>query len=354
MHPAMQRRRHRLMIRRTTSRSGRRKGLTTVLLAIAIFIVALIGGSVLGTGGAMFAAYNYFATDLPAPNILDDIQLPQSTLVYDRTGKVLLARFECQNRESVAFKDVPKWIVDATVATEDKTFWSNSGVDVNATIRAFLANAAAGHIVQGASTITQQVIKYAGSIKEAQAKASPASPLPSAQAQAEAQAQAQAQSVADVCRPPELTFLSGRSYVDKIKENILALQVTAAYPGQAGKEKILETYLNLIFYGNGSYGIKAAAANYFGLTDLRKLTLAQAAFLAGIPQQPTTYDPYQNPQGAAPVIVRRNQVLDAMLANGYITKAEHDKAVRTTWQQMHPSRVTSILKEPPFSFRVER
>ena len=130
------------MIRRTTSRSGRRKGLTTVLLAIAIFIVALIGGSVLGTGGAMFAAYNYFAADLPAPNILDDIQLPQSTLVYDRSGKVLLARFECQNRESVAFKDVPKWIVDATVATEDKTFWSNSGVDVNATIRAFLANAA--------------------------------------------------------------------------------------------------------------------------------------------------------------------------------------------------------------------
>ena len=341
------------MIRRTTSRSGRRKGVTTFFLAFLIVVAAFIGGSVLGTGGAMFAAYNYFASDLPAPNILDDIQLPQSTLVYDRTGKTLLARFECQNRESVAFKDVPKWVVDATVATEDRTFWTNTGIDLNATIRAFLANAAAGHVVQGASTITQQVIKYAGSIKEAQAKLPTPSPLPSAQAQAEAQATAQAQSVADVCKPPELTFLSGRSYVDKIKENILALQVTAAYPGQAGKEKILETYLNLIFYGNGSYGIKAAAANYFGLTDLRKLTLAQAAFLAGIPQQPTTYDPYQNPKGAAPVIVRRNQVLDAMLANGYITKAEHDKAVRTTWQQMHPSRVTSILKEPQFSFRVE-
>jgi membrane peptidoglycan carboxypeptidase len=353
MHPAMQRRRHRLMIRRTTSRSGRRKGLTTALLAVVIFFVALIGGSVLGTGGAMFAAYNYFAADLPAPNILDDIQLPQSTLVYDRTGKTLLARFECQNRESVVFKDVPQWVVDATVATEDKTFWSNSGVDVNATVRAFLANAAAGHIVQGASTITQQVIKYAGSIKEAQAKAPSPSAVPSAQAQAEAQAQAQAKSVADVCKPPELTFLSGRGYVDKIKENILALQVTAAYRGRPGKEKIFETYLNLIFYGNGSYGIKAAAANYFGLTDLRKITLAQAAFLAGIPQQPSTYDPYQNPEGAAPVIARRNQVLDAMLANGYITKVEHDKAVATTWAQMHPSRVTSILKEPQFSFRVE-
>src|SRR6266550_6684401 len=292
MHPAMQRRRHRLMIRRTTSRSGRRKGLTTVLLAIAIFIVALIGGSVLGTGGAMFAAYNYFAADLPAPNILDDIQLPQSTLVYDRTGKTLLARFECQNRESVVFKDVPKWVVDATIATEDRTFWTNTGIDVYATGAAFWQNLQAGHIVRGASTITQQVIKYAGSIKEAQAKGPAPSPVPSAQAQA-AQAQAQAKSVADVCKPPELTFLSGRSYVDKIKENILALQVTAAYPGRPGKEKILETYLNLIFYGNGSYGIKAAAANYFGLTDLRKITLAQAAFLAGIPQQPSTWDPYQ-------------------------------------------------------------
>lgn len=341
------------MIRRTTKRSGRRKGVTTFFLALGIVVAAFIGGSVLGTGGAMFAAYNYFSTGLPAPNILDDIQLPQSTLVYDRTGKILLARFECQNRESVAFKDVPKWIVDATVATEDRTFWTNTGIDLNATIRAFLANAAAGRVVQGASTITQQVIKYAGSIKQAQAAAASPSALPSAQAQAEAQAQAQSKSVVDVCKPPELTFLSGRSYVDKIKENILALQVTAAYPGRAGKEKILETYLNLIFYGNGSYGIEAAAANYFGITDLRKLSLAQAAFLAGIPQQPTTYDPYQNPKGAAPVIVRRNQVLDAMLSNGYITKAQHDKAVATTWQQMHPSRVTSILKEPQFSFRVE-
>src|SRR5438034_3922005 len=187
MHPAMQRRRHRLMVRRTTSTRGRRHGVATLLLGVLIAFLVLIGGSVVGTGGAMFAAYNYYAAGLPSPNLLDQIALPQSTLVYDRTGKTLLARFECQNRESVAFKDVPKWVVDATVATEDRTFWSNSGVDLNATIRAFLANAAAGHIVQGASTITQQVIKYAGSIKEAQAKNPTQSPIPSAQAQAEAQ-----------------------------------------------------------------------------------------------------------------------------------------------------------------------
>src|SRR5437016_12254148 len=99
MHPAMQRRRHRLMIRRTTSRSGRRKGVTTALLAVVIFFAALIGGSVLGTGGAMFAAYNYFAADLPAPNMLADIPLPQATLVYDRTGKTAPPRLECQTRD---------------------------------------------------------------------------------------------------------------------------------------------------------------------------------------------------------------------------------------------------------------
>jgi membrane peptidoglycan carboxypeptidase len=351
MHPVMQRRRHRLMNRRTTSRHGRRQGLATVLIAAAVVFVALVVGSVVGTGGAMLAAYNYFAADLPDAHILDDIQLPQSTLVYDRTGQTLLARFECQNRESVTFKDVPQWVVDATVAVEDKTFWENSGVDFNATIAAFLQNLRAGQVVRGASTITQQVIKYAGSIKEAQA-ATP-SPTASASAGAEAQAQAAAQSEADICKPPDLTFLNGRTYVDKIKENILALQVTAAYPGIAGKQKILETYLNLIFYGNGSYGIKAAAANYFGITDLSQLTLAQSAFLAGIPQLPSVYDPYLNPAGAAPAIGRRNEVLARMLDDGYITQAEYNTAVATTWDEMNPSRVTSVLKEPLFSFRVE-
>ena len=100
---------------------------------------------------------------------------------------------------------------------------------------------------------------------------------------------------ADVCQPPEPAQSS--NFEDKIRENILAMQVTAAYPGREGKEKILETYLNLIYYGNGSYGIRAAAANYFGITDLAELTNSQAAFLAGLPQRPSFYDPYQNPNG---------------------------------------------------------
>ncbi len=137
------------------------------------------------------------------------------------------------------------------------------------------------------------------------------------------------------------------------------MQVTAAYPGRAGKEKILETYLNLIYYGNGSYGIRAAAANYFGLTDLAQMTVAQAAFLAALPQAPSFLDPYQNDAGepgseeaAAAALRERNLVLGAMLEEGYITAAEARAARETTWTEMNPSRLTSVLREPQFSFRV--
>jgi penicillin-binding protein 1A len=162
---------------------------------------------------------------------------------------------------------------------------------------------------------------------------------------------------ADVCQPPAPSLST--EIEDKIRENILAMQVTAAYPGRAGKERILETYLNLIYYGNGSYGIKAAAANYFGITDLAELSLAQVAFLSALPQQPSVLDPYQNPAGepgseeaAADALRERNLVLGAMLEEGYITRAEYNQARGTTWLEMEPGRIRSILREPHFSFRV--
>ena len=137
------------------------------------------------------------------------------------------------------------------------------------------------------------------------------------------------------------------------------MQVTAAYPGRAGKERILETYLNLIYYGNGSYGIKAAAANYFGIQNLEEMTVAQAAFLAALPQQPSYLDPYQNQNGepgseeaAADAIRERNLVLGAMVEEGYITAAQAREARETTWLEMNPKRLTSVLREPQFGFRV--
>ena len=242
--------------------------------------------------------------------------------------------------------------MNATVAAEDRTFWTNDGIDYTAVARAALANLQAGGVVQGASTITQQVIKYAGSIKLEQAAHQPASAAPSVALDPGTQPAA-----ADPCLQPNLTFLTGRGFGDKIREQILARQVTAAYPGRAGKEKILETYLNLIFYGNRSYGIKAAAANYFGTADLSQLTLSQAAFLAGLPQLPSFYDPYQpveNPRGPARAMARRNEVLAAMLREGYISQLQLDNAVAVTWEEMNPHKVQSVLLEPQFAFRVER
>lgn len=339
------------MMRRTTRRRAPRRGLATAFLVMIGVFVLFVGGSIAGTAGGLLAAYGYFSSGLPDPNLLDDIELPASTYVYDRTGKVLLARFECQNREQVEFSELPEDIVNATVAAEDRTFWTNDGIDYYAVAAAAVANLEAGGIVRGASTITAQVIKYAGSIKQAEEQAAQAtgSAAPSAVLDPEASVPPVED---DVCQPPDLTFLAGRGYDDKIREFILARQVTAAYPGRAGKEKILDTYLNLIFYGNGSYGIKAAAANYFGIADLQDLTLAQSAFLAGLPQLPSAYDPYYNDQGPARAISRRNVVLDAMLRDGYITARQAREAKATTWEEMGPSRITSVLREPHFSFRV--
>ena len=340
------------MARRTTRRRTPRRGLATAFLVMIGVFVIFVGGTVAATAGGLLAAYNFFATGLPDPRLLDDIELPASTYVYDRTGKTLLARFECQNREQVSFGQLPDAIVDATVAAEDRTFWTNDGVDYRAVAAAALANLEAGEVVRGASTITAQVIKYAGSIKEAEAE----EPEPGGSAAPSVPLDPEGEEAApeDVCEPPDLTFLAGRGYDDKIREFILARQMTAAYPGREGKERILETYLNLIFYGNGSYGIKAAAANYFGISDLNELTIAQSAFLAGLPQLPSAYDPYFNDQGPERAIARRNVVLDAMLRDEYITQAEHDEAAATTWQQMNPSQIVSVLREPHFSFRVRR
>ena len=355
-----------MMTRRTTRRGSRRRGLATFLLVVLGVFGLTFVGSIMGTAGGMFAAYSYFASDLPEPNVLDAIEPAESTYVYDRSGERLLARFECQNREAVTFDELPDVIWQATVASEDRTFWENNGVDLQGIVRAALANLEAGEIVQGSSTITQQVIDYARVLREeaGSTQVDPdATPAPSIavvdpDAPATEGEEAAAEEATDVCQPPEPNQSS--EIEDKIRENILAMQVTSEYPGREGKERILETYLNLIYYGNGSYGIRAAAANYFGLTDLSQMSISQAAFLAGLPQAPSFLDPYQNPNstledpeaGAADALRERNLVLGAMQEEGYITASQAREARNTTWVEMNPSRLTSILVEPHFSFRV--
>src|SRR5438445_5450595 len=194
---------------------------------------------------------------------------------------------------------VPNRKQDATIAIEDKTFWSNPGVDVAGIVRAFQVNSSSGRITQGGSTITQQLIK---------------------------------------------TRLLGDdpTFTRKIKEAILAVEATRTF----SKSQILEMYFNQIYYGNQAYGLKAAAATYFGVTDLNQLTLGQMALLAGLPQAPSDYDPSQNMEGAK---ARRALVLDAMVDNGYATATEAGAA---KLEEIVVKPVTTSLYAPHFTFRV--
>jgi len=262
--------------------------LTAVLLAGFAFV-----------GVAAAATFGYFASDLPSASDLATVPVPLTTHIYDRSGQHLLYTLSDERRDLISIDAVPKRMQDATIAIEDKTFWTNPGVDVGGIIRAIQVNSASGRITQGGSTITQQLIK---------------------------------------------TRLLGDdpTFTRKIKEAILAVEATRTF----SKSQILEMYFNQIYYGNQAYGLKAAAATYFGVTDLNQLTLGQMALLAGLPQAPSDYDPIQNMEGAK---ARRALVLDAMVDNGYATAAEAEAAKA---EEIVVKPVTTSLYAPHFTFRV--
>src|SRR5438093_1069432 len=262
--------------------------LTAVLLAGLAFV-----------GVAAAATFGYFASDLPSASDLATVPVPLTTHIYDRSGEHLLYTLSDERRDLISIDAVPKRMQDATISIEDKTFWTNPGVDVAGIIRAVQVNSASGRITQGGSTITQQLIKT--------------------------------RLLGD---DPTLTR--------KIKEAILAVEATRTF----SKSQILEMYFNQIYYGNQAYGLKAAAATYFGVTDLNQLSLGQMALLAGLPQAPSEYDPIQNMEGAK---ARRAQVLDAMVDNGYVTQPEADAAKS---EPIVVKPVTTSLYAPHFTFRV--
>ncbi|TMG51486.1 MAG: hypothetical protein E6H91_03110 [Chloroflexi bacterium] len=259
--------------------------------------VLLAGGGFVGF--AVIATLGYFAADLPAAHDLATVPIPLTTHLYDRTGEHLLYTLADERRDLIAIDAVPKRMQDATISIEDKTFWSNPGVDVGGIVRAFQANSASGRITQGGSTITQQLIK---------------------------------------------TRLLGDdpTFTRKIKEAILALEATRTF----SKKQILEMYFNQIYYGNQAYGLKAAAATYFGVADLSQLTLGQMALLAGLPQAPSEFDPIQNMVGAK---ARRALVLDAMVDNGYATESE---AAVAKDEAIVVKPATTSLYAPHFTFRL--
>ena len=310
---ARRQRHRRAMNRRPTGRGG--STLRRILIAIPIII--LLVSLLLAGAGALFtvAAYNYYAAGLPDPKeALTHLDFEQQTIVVDRTGKVELARLGTLRRELVTFDQIPGEMLDATTAIEDKDFWVNPGFDPAGIVSAGLDTISGRP--RGASTITQQLVRNRL--------------LPAA-------------------------AFEDTTWERKVREIIQSIRLTDAYPGDKGKQEIITAYLNNNFYGNSTYGVKAAAKGYFGkkLTDL---TLAEYAILAAIPQSPTRFDLIRNaeetcldvvdPEAAAAVeegateckdiqlvvpatseiVQRRNYVLDLMRTRSPLTGSQHTPA----------------------------
>ncbi len=249
-----------------------------------VLLTTIIGAFVLLVLAASFSllGYAYLAQQLPSPEELKTRQYQfRTTSIYDRNGNLLWEINDPNfgRRTDVPLYDISPDLRKATIATEDRNFYLNVGVDPIAVARAIYYNVTEGSIVSGASTITQQLAR-------------------------------------NVLLPPDER--TEQSLKRKVKEAVLAVELSRQY----SKNEILETYLNQIYYGNRAYGIEAASETYFG-KHARDLSLAEAAMLAGLPQSPAVYDPYTNPDGAK---ARQRVVLNLMVEAGDITPAEADAA----------------------------
>ncbi len=233
---------------------GRKPGLlkTAVILVFGLFVAV----AMLGFVGVVGAAFVY-SQDLKHPSQLEDIVFAEDTIIYARDRKTVLARLSPggERRRTITWASVPPHLADAVTAVEDKTFWANTGIDPIG-ILASLVDTVTGD-PRGGSTITQQLVRQK-------------------------------------LLPDEVVAGSARLGDRKIKEIIQSVRVTDFYRGVEGKQTILTAYLNQNYYGNNSYGVLAAAKSYFGVHNLRDLTLAQAATLAAIPQAPSSYDLVRN------------------------------------------------------------
>jgi penicillin-binding protein 1C len=239
-------------------------------LLLRMLIIGIFGLIVVFIGAASIILYEYYSIASTLPSI-DDLHQKASQFetsrILDRNGNVLYEIFDpnAGRRTYVKLDQVSAYMIAATIATEDKEFYNHPGFDPVAILRAFWQNYQSRDTVSGASTITQQLSRTLFFTPEER---------------------------------------SERTYMRKVREALLALEVTRQY----SKDEILELYLNEIFYGYWAYGVEAAAETYFG-TTADKLTLGQAAFLAGLPQAPSVYDVYTNREDT---LARQEQVLRLM------------------------------------------
>lgn len=275
----------------------RTKNKKAVVLGVLGVFVAFIAAGVFG----VVTLCNSWLEDLPDYQNADAYNSAQPTYVYAKDGTTLLAEFQLENRDPVAFDQISRYVTEGTVATEDERFYNHSGVDYIGVARALVNNLMGGQL-EGASTITQQFVRN--------------------------------------------TILSDEMRDISFKRKIREMYISQRLEEQYTKDQILLMYLNTINYGSGAYGIEAASERYFS-KDALDLTLNEAATLVGIPQSPTYNNPIDYPENC---LKRRNTVLDRMVSNNVIT-AEEAEAVKAEPIELNPSEpsMSGILAYPYFT-----
>ena len=241
------------------------------------FFLTIVLVAVFGSAGAVFGLVRWLRQDLPSPEQIASIQTPVKTTVYDSRGRVL-HEFYRENRSTVPLKAIPRHLVNATLSTEDRSFYRHWGVDLWGIGRAAVTDIMHMRRTQGGSTITQQLAR-------------------------------------------NLFLTHERSFTRKLKEVALAIELERSY----SKDQILEMYFNQIYFGEGAYGVEAAAKTFFA-KPLGELNLEECALLAGIPANPSAYSPRRRPQAA---LARRSKVLRNMLVTKAVTQVEFDAAMQS-------------------------
>ena len=258
---------------------------------ILILLLKLIGALFIVGAIAVFAIIIKYRLELPnLQSMVEDYKPQMATIIYDKNNNVV-DTLSVEAREVVKLEDVSPYVKDAFLAIEDKQFYSHHGLNFKGIARAVITTFLKGRATQGGSSITQQLAKNA-------------------------------------FLTPEKTFSR------KVKEAILTYQIERTYT----KDEILERYLNEIYYGSGSYGIKNAAEQYFR-KDVKDLNVAEAALLAGIPNRPTKYDPNRNLENA---LHRQKIILKEMYTDGRITKEQYDEALAYKFELENEDNIKNV------------
>src|SRR5688572_20494474 len=240
--------------------------------------------------GLTATGFRWLERQLPSPYRLKEIQPAQKTVVYDLHGDTIY-EFYKENRDLLPLAAMPKPIVEAILATEDRKFYQHYGIDFAGMVRAGVRNLKDRKVRQGASTITQQLAR-------------------------------------------NLFLTHDRTWKRKVQEIVLALRIERLY----SKDEILELYLNQVYFGQGAYGVEAAARTYFG-KNVGDLNLAESALICGLPGNPRDFDPRVYPEAARR---RRHVVLLAMQATGAIDKDEFKAADSTPLEILEASTSSAV------------